>query len=406
MDGLAVLEQVAAVVRVARLNPAGLTRAELGRVLHLGRNGVEDRLQRAAELGLVCQAGTRKSTGGRAPAVWVFNAGAGTVATASVSIFHTTLALTDLAGEVRCQRRLDCGVIAPPEEVCGKIVAALRALVAEHPGLPGVRGVGLTLPLPVDPQESCPIDPVALTLGETSPWSKFPLRNRLAAELRLPVWIDDEVDAMALAASVRPGAPADLFYLRVSPGLGLGIVSGGQVHRGNTGLAGELGHLQFGDSGLPCRCGRQSCLETVASGKAIADTASRAGNLARSPALRAAAAGRGEVTAEQVFAAAAGGDRVCVKILSDVAVVLSVVLAVLVAVYSPSEIVIGGEVARSGPVFASILEVALRRKLLPTTAARLTVRLGGVDQSDVIVGASRLACDALLTAPQLSRWIK
>ena len=105
---------------------------------------------------------------------------------------------------------------------------------------------------------------------------------------------------------------------------------------------------------------------------------------------------------EDVFAGIAAGDVTCTKMAADAGIRLASVLAVLVATYNPGEIVIGGAVTASGQLLASIVDQAIRRKVLRTTSARLSVRMGSRDQLDRLVGASQLLVSSLLTPAHVS----
>lgn len=103
-------------------------------------------------------------------------------------------------------------------------------------------------------------------------WRGFPLRDRLAAFTMLPTWIDNDAKALALGEGWRGGAAGLSSYLTmvVSTGVGGGIVSGGRLLEGRLGNAGHIGHVVVVPDGRPCQCGGRGCLETYASGRAIA----------------------------------------------------------------------------------------------------------------------------------------
>lgn len=398
--------QLSRTLNEARRRPAGLTRAEIAGLLSIGRNAVEQRLQTAVGLGLLISAGHGTSTGGRAPQVWTFNPSVGTVLVACISIRSSVIALTDLGGTAIARQTQPRGMLDSPDEVCAAIAEGVSELRALHPELPEPWGLGVTLPIPVDVRDGRVVDPVALSRGESNPWTKFPIRRFFSSRLGVSVWVEDEVNAMALTAAARPGAPKDLLYVRLGLGLGLGIVSGSKVHRGVVGTSGELAHIQVDTaSQRMCRCGRRGCLETFVSGTAFEDVARRPESWSRSPFLTAARESRGEIFMEDVFHGISEGDTTCVKIAADGATRLAGVLAVLATTYNPGEIVIGGTVTESGGLFATFLDRLIRRRVLATTSSRLSVRMGGRNRTDEISGATRLVVDALLSPPLLSQWI-
>ena len=104
-------------------------------------------------------------------------------------------------------------------------------------------------------------------------WAGLNAADELSERLEMPVAVDNDANLGALA-EVSFGAGrglTDVIYVMVSSGIGAGIVLGGRLHRGATGLAGELGHVLVRPDGAVCRCGNRGCLETVASTDALLD---------------------------------------------------------------------------------------------------------------------------------------
>ncbi|WP_158247614.1 ROK family protein [Actinomyces qiguomingii] len=400
------VSQLADLIAEARRYPQGVSRADLCETLTLGRNAVDRRLKTAVELGLLAPAGRGVSTGGRAPEMWRFNPRAATILAFSVAYRSATVALMDLGGAIIDRISWAEGILSDPQQVTDHAVEHLMALRGRHPELPPAWGLGACIPAPVDFRDGTLIPPATARAGgaaDTLAWTGFPLRQQLSRRLDLPVWLDDEVNVMALAAAKRIGAPPDLLYVRLSLGLGMGIVSGGQVHRGAAAASGEIAHIQMaGAGGRACRCGRRGCLETTLSGGAMEDAAVTPQALKRSPYLRRLDESEG-VRCEHVFRGAAEGDPVCVRLLTEAADRLSVVLAVLTTTYNPGEVVLGGGVAQAGEFFSRAVGQALRRRVLPATSERLRVRMGGAD--DTLSGACRMVTDALLSAHVMHVWM-
>lgn len=368
----------------------------------MGRNAVDRRLRTAVDMSLLVPAGRGVSTGGRAPEMWRFNPEAATILALSVSYRSSTAALMSLGGEVLERITWDQGLIDVPDQVTTSAITHLRALAAARPDLPSPWAVGVSLPTPVDFRDGSIVMPI--TDAEAGGWTGFPLRARLAQALQLAVWIDDEVNVLALAAATRVGAPQDLLYVRLSLGLGMGIVSSSQVHRGAGAASGEIAHIQIaGTGGAQCRCGRHGCLETLVSGAAMEEAASRPEALRASPYLREVMSEHDQILDTDVFRGVAEGDRVCVRIVTEAADRLAIVLAVLTTTYNPGEIVLGGDVSASGQHFAQVVSTAVRHRVLPTTSARMRVRMGHPD--DALTGACRLAADWILAPHVLYSWI-
>jgi len=217
-----------------------------------------------------------------------------------------------------------------------------------------VAAIGVAIPGQVEPRHGTA--ELAVNLGAQD----IPLGSTVESETGLPCFV--EHDARAAAAWVYeqrhggPDAPADLAYLSVGTGIAAGIMLDGRPLRGETGMAGEVGHIVVDPDGLKCPCGSVGCLETVAAGPAIARQARAAVAAGRQTSLTA------ESTAADVFTAAAQGDEVASQIATDVGEHLARAVRSLVLTLGIQRIVIGGGVAAGGDTLLTAINEALRRE--------------------------------------------
>jgi predicted NBD/HSP70 family sugar kinase len=219
--------------------------------------------------------------------------------------------------------------------------------------------------------------------------------------------VDNDVNIMALgelhAGTAR--SVQDLLFVKVGTGIGCGIVVDGDVYRGVTGSAGDIGHIQVDDNGPVCTCGNTGCLEACFSGAALARDSEIAARAGRSPWLadrltELGVAGRGDagtgsvgLTAQDVGAAAAAGDPVAIQLIRQGGHRLGQVLASLVSFFNPALVVIGGGVAGLGhPLLAEIRSVVYRRSL-PLATGNLPIVLSELGGTAGVVGAARLVSD-------------
>lgn len=181
----------------------------------------------------------------------------------------------------------------------------------------------------------------AVNLGVNGEW--LHLRELVSRRLDLPVLVENDVNAAALGARTLDDCD-DLVYLSIGTGLAAGIVLGGRLRRGAHGAAGEVGHVSVDPGGIPCQCGQRGCLETVASGSALASAWPSADGPAAASLFAAAARGDGEAIEVR--------DRFCSGVASAVRVLsLSV---------DPASIVLGGGVAQVGEPLRLSVQRALR----------------------------------------------
>lgn len=246
---------------------AATTRSELRRLTGLSRTAVAARVSALSDRGLVVEREDGLSTGGRPPTLLMFNSDAGVVLSAAIGRSRTRLAVCDLAGGLLAISDLDQEVGIGPGDLMPDVVKRLEVLLEESGrDVDAVLGVGLSLPGTVDQQRGCSLDSPVM-----SGWDGVPLEPYLRDLTAAPILVDNDVNVSAL--SERRGERRnvdDLLLLKLSTGLGAGIISGGVLQRGAIGAAGEFGHNKTpAAAGLPCRCGDTGCLEAVAGGWAL-----------------------------------------------------------------------------------------------------------------------------------------
>ena len=176
-----------------------------------------------------------------------------------------------------------------------------------------------------------------------------------------PVIVDNNTRFAALAEALGSGRPVDdLIYVRLADGIGGGLVVGGRLVTGSAGLAGELGHVNVDATGAPCRCGKNGCLETVASVPAILSACR--------------AQGVPVETLDGLAAAVSRSHPVVDGVLRRAGAAVGRVVATTAMGLNPSEIVIGGEVTRIAPVIVDEVRAAVAFEMFPTAVTTTVVR--------------------------------
>ncbi len=229
-------------------------------------------------------------------------------------------------------------------------------------------------------------------------WRNEPLRERLAASLALPVFVDNDANAAAWA-EWRFGAgrgERHLVMITLGTGIGGALVVDGQIQRGRFGLAGEFGHMQVVPGGHRCACGNRGCWEQYASGRALIREA-RAIMDTRSPVARELTAlaevEPGGLSGPMITQAARDGDRTAVELLGEIGTWLGVGLANIAAAVDPGGFVIGGGVSAAGELLLGPARESFGR-CLPGRGYR----------DEAFVAAAELGNDAgLIGAADLAR---
>jgi glucokinase len=270
-------------------------------------------------------------------------------------------------------RELAPSVAADPDLAIGQIAAVIRSAVASAGAtMDVVEAVGVGVPGRVDRASG------AVTFAVNLGWQHLPLGERLAADLGVPVAVENDVRTAAAGLHERApfGRIDDLAYLSIGTGISAGIVLGGRLHRGVRGVAGEIGHVVLEPDGPRCACGLDGCFEALAAGSAIARAARDAVAAGATTTLAALA----EPTAEDVFAAAAAGDPPATAIVDRATTWIARMVHALVLTYDVRLVAIGGGVSKAGDPLLDRIRAALdaicagspfARELLSETEVRL-----------------------------------
>ncbi len=353
------------------------TRGEIGRQTDLSRTAVAARVHQLVEACLVAEEPAGALTGGRPAARLRVNRAGGVVLAASIGASKTKLGVCDLAGEVLAETGLDLDVTLGPDTVLRTVADRLERLRDKVvPADRRVRGVGVCLPGPVDVATGTVVESPLLP-----GWGGVPIALGFSG---VPVLVDNDVNALTLAErAVRP-AVSDLLHVKVSTGIGAGIVAGGVLQRGAHGAAGEIGHNPIADGGgVVCRCGNRDCLEAVASGAALV------------AALR--GEGRDVADVPGVVALVRAGDPEAVALVRHAGRRIGAVLAIAVNLLNPEVVVFGGDLAEAfEPLLAGVREQIYRHAIVPVT------RELRVEQSALGPGAGIAGCAAMALAEVLS----
>jgi glucokinase len=217
----------------------------------------------------------------------------------------------------------------------------------------------------------------------------------LEERLGLPVAIDNDANLAALAEQ-RAGAARGLAHvvlLTIGTGIGGGVIIDGQPFRGSRGSGAELGHVVVQADGPPCqgRCPSRGCLETMASGTAIARDARALAERRPQGALAAAARREGgQLRAPALMALARAGEPEALEVVERAARHLGAGLASLANVFNPEALVVGGGVGEAGEVLLRPAREEYRRRALPPNAAAPILQAGFGNEAG-IVGAALLA---------------
>ena len=380
------------------------SRAELVTRTGLSRGVVAQRVAELIELGLVVDDELGPSTGGRPPRQMSFRADAGHVLVADLGATSIDVAVTDLDGRILGHRDEPADIAAGPEACLQRVDELFAELTAATRDLPGrLWGIGIGVPGPVEFRSGRPVSPPIMP-----GWDDYPVRERFVARYSAPVWVDNDVNVLALGewrAGIAVGHD-NVIVVKIGTGIGAGIISNGRIHRGAQGSAGDVGHIQVvDDTSIICRCGNVGCLEALAGGAAIGRDGEAAALEGRSERLVAALDQHGRVTAADVARAASFGDPVSVALLQSAGRRVGLMLASVVNLFNPSLVVVGGGVAQSGDQLLAAIRETVYRRSLPLATRELIIHRSSLGALAGVIGASSMVVEQLFSREALARLV-
>ncbi|MFR9802929.1 ROK family protein [Pseudonocardia sp. RS010] len=234
-------------------------------------------------------------------------------------------------------------------------------------------------------------------------WRDAPVADRMRARLGVPVVVEHDANAAALAER-RYGAAAgasSVVFLALGTGIGGALLLDGVPFRGAFGVAPEFGHVRVVPRGRPCECGKRGCWERYCSGTALATTALEMladPDATTSVLYREAARDPGRITGQRVAAAARDGDRLARRAMADMGRWLGEGLSLIADVLDPELVVVGGGVSVSAPLFLDEAREHYARIVTGAGNRPLArIRTAQLGSAAAVVGAAELAREAVLT---------
>jgi glucokinase-like ROK family protein len=359
------------------------SRAEIARATGLSRSTVSSIVSDLIESGLLSEQGEATGVahgegGGRPPVLLSLNSAAGLAIGADFGHTHLRVAVSDLSHEVLAETRRELDVDHSAEEGLDA-AEELVDEVLEEAGAERARvlGVGMGLPGPIN-RATGAVGSSSILPG----WVGVDAAAELERRLRLPVHVENDANLGVLAEFVWGSGKGhtDIIYIKLSSGVGAGLLLGGRLHEGAGGTAGEIGHTPAQQGTAICRCGSRGCLETVASARAIAEQLS---------------ASRGEpVSKEQLLQLTADGDPAAARLIAEAGREIGVALAGLCNLLNPDCVIIGGDLSAAGELITEPVRESIRRYAIASAAEQVSVVAGILGERAELLGALALVLHA------------
>jgi len=307
---------------------------------------------------------------------------------------HVAVALTDLRGRVLAWANRSHPVRTDPVGTRALILELCESCLAGwKPGARRLVGIGVAVPCPVDPRY--PERLSEIVLPEWRGVSGFAM---LTERFGVPFRVDNDANLGALAERWWGAGREveDFAYIKLATGVGLGQIIRGQIYRGATGVAGEIGHVVIDPLGDACVCGQNGCLATFIGAPAL---------VARARSLRSShpesVLARAEPAIDSIEDAALSGDSLAVSLVNEAAERLGIAVADLLNLMNPAMVIVGGGLARLGDVLLTPLRESIGRRTHISSLVACEIRTSALGTHATAVGAATLVLEAALADPSL-----
>jgi glucokinase len=292
----------------------------------------------------------------------------------AVDIGGTKIAAGAVTSEGKIIERFECPTA--PHEGFEPAMHRIKAMLRDTAGRVGrdFEGIGAACPGPLDPFTGIVGD-----VGTLPGWQGCNLVEELEAAFAVPVAVENDADAAALAeATWGAGKGSERFiYVTVSTGIGAGIIFAGKLYRGAHGAHPELGHQVIDASGPLCYCQARGCWESLASGSAMAVW------------MREQQPGAAELSAEQICVLAEQGDPLARRCVEREGHYLGIGLANLITLFAPDSIALGGGVMKSSHLFLERVQAVIREICTQVPDAKTQIALASLGRDIGLAGAAQ-----------------
>ncbi len=372
---------------------AGASRLALADQLAYSKTKANSVVAGLLDQGLLEETGLQGSTGGRRPETLQLHRDLGVLIGADLGATSVDVAIMAPDLRVLAHHAEPADVLSGPGVVLSRVRALMRQLLAQCGKTPAqVMGIGLGVPGPVDFAHGMLVNPPLMPQ-----WDGFSIRDYLREDYAAPVFVDNDVNLMALAELWRlKRSLPNFLVIKVGTGIGCGIVCHGEVYRGANGSAGDVGHICVDAHGPRCHCGNLGCVEAMAAGPAMARRATEAALAGESALLAECLQNNGVITPLDVAQASRQGDTAANHIIQDAGSLIGQMLASMVNFFNPSHVFIGGGITRIGPLFLASVRQSVYKRSLALSTRHLDIQFTPLAEKAGLVGAGVLALQETL----------
>ena len=354
---------------------------ELSKLIHMSTPTITRAIDELIESGFLIEEGIGTSSGGRRPNLYGLNPSAKYVLGVDISRNHIRLGLFNFSN----QPVVDIKVLDEGLEVSTDFMRSLKESVNDFIIESGIdktklMGIGIALPGLID---------LHTGISYSYLQDEKPATIQFENIFDYPVFVENDTKAMALGEQAFGLAQGkqNVLCLNIGSGIGLGMILNGKLYKGNSGFSGEFGHIQVDPDGQLCYCGKIGCLETLASGTTMIKKARKEISDGATTVIRSMISGDlNKITIEIVLSAAQRGDQFAIGLLSNIGEHLGRGIAVLIHLFNPELIIIGGELTKAENYIVDPIQQNLNKFTIAKIRRDAQIITSGLGQNAGLMG--------------------
>ena len=368
-----------------------MANTDLGKFVKLSTPKIISLLNELKAEGLVEELGQGNSSGGRRPNLYGNKEDAFFIIGISINIYKTSVSIFNAKNQKITDDQILTLTISHGTSIVDPIVDFTENVIREKQ-IPRekILGIGIEMPGMVDSETG---------INKTYMVSDQPVAEVFRKKFGMEVLIENDAKARAFA-ELRFGlahARQNVLAIHLDWGIGLGIIVNGKLYKGRDGFAGEFGHLPMVDNGILCKCGKQGCLETVASGIALARMAKEGLKTGRSSFLSELNENDQENDEiRNIIQAATMGDQYSISILANIGQWLGKGLAYLIQIFNPELIILGGRLSESNQFILPPIQQAIQIFCNPELSNEIEIKVSELGSYAGIQGVAALLMEHVL----------
>jgi predicted NBD/HSP70 family sugar kinase len=375
-----------------------LSRKDLAQRTRLTAATLTNIVSELIDAGIVQEVGLGEQKLGRRPMMLTFTAHYYLI---GVNLSRTDLSIALFDIMLHAQYRLECPITTRIGGGAAEtLIHLIRRAITESGVDPGrIVAIGISSPGPLSVEEGVIYAPPSF-----SEWSNLPLVKLTEQAFNLPVWLENDANANALAEHwLGAGRSFNNFiYVENHSGVGSGIILEGRLFTGSAGVASELGHTSIDRHGPRCPCGNYGCVELYSSGPAVVANL-RQRHASGDPTVLAETTGDDlcSLTVDQVILAALYGDRLAIEVVQEASRALALGLVNAINLIDPEAVIIGHKFSRLGEICLGPVREIIQQQAWPRVAARMNILASGIPEPVAVTGAACRVLSGLLQDPSL-----